>query len=890
MAATAAVAGGTATGRCMRSITGISEKFSSCKEMEPKYGIYNQIAAKKSCCLRHCVSERERRTMRHRWLEFRKTSLCSGRIRRIVPLTLLASIDDGVLVNRTPQKCSSNDREGVEYKFDQSSHGQNPSTVLLQSIHDAARAIDLAVLEHSSSSKAPWFSKAWLGGDRNGWLKTLSYQAAVHSLLQAVVEVSSCGEGRDRDTNIFVQRSLLRLCNSLETIIRDEFSAKQPSALDWFWSHQHPMTVTTFVNIFEKDPCFIAATAPCLKGESSTLDSTNDLALLMLALSCLAAITKLGTAKVSCTQFMSVLPDTIGRFMDKLLDFLPIQSAYDSMRDIGLRREFLLHFGPRATSFNYKVVHSAEEISFWVHLFQTQLQQAIDRERIWAKLTTCERIEASTQSFLLSNGVNLTENEIEGIVRYLIGGSVLFYPPLSSISSYQLYVEVVCEELEWFPFYGDKPSRMKQIHEKKIKQESISHEEAILVVLDVCLYWTTSFIKYSSWLENPSNIKAASFLSRGHRMLVKYMKEHGVPRKSRKNDVAENQVQLEAGAASVEKELDTFDKALESVERAMVRLENLLQELHVSSSSMGKEHLQAACSDLEKIRKLKKEAEFLEASFRAKGESLEQGDADDDSLSVNLKSCVDKAGMKSDKDAQMLATKSFWLWKFIAPNFSKRAELQVTIADQTAATSKMVNDESEKNEIQRFEHLRNELIELEKRVQQSSDYAQNVEEPVHGIDDDAPLSHTSNHMLLPSQKKDNALAKSFQKIKQTSTDLWWGTQLLAIDLVAAMVLIKRSLTGDEITDKEKKALRRTLTDLASVVPIGFLMLLPVTAVGHAAMLAVIQRYVPSLIPSTYDPERLDLLRQLEKVKELETSELGGEEGIEEISSSYSNPS
>lgn len=35
--------------------------------------------------------------------------------------------------------------------------------------------------------------------------------------------------------------------------------------------------------------------------------------------------------------------------------------------------------------------------------------------------------------------------------------------------------------------------------------------------------------------------------------------------------------------------------------------------------------------------------------------------------------------------------------------------------------------------------------------------------------------------------------------------------------------------GDELTDKEKKVLQRTLTDLASVIPIGFLMLLPVSS-------------------------------------------------------------
>lgn len=63
---------------------------------------------------------------------------------------------------------------------------------------------------------------------------------------------------------------------------------------------------------------------------------------------------------------------------------------------------------------------------------------------------------------------------------------------------------------------------------------------------------------------------------------------------------------------------------MESVEEALIRLEKLLQALHVSSSNSGKEQLKAACSDLEKIRKLKKEAEFLEASVRAKAASLQQ--------------------------------------------------------------------------------------------------------------------------------------------------------------------------------------------------------------------------------------------------------------------------
>nr|GFC26679.1 LETM1-like protein [Tanacetum cinerariifolium] len=76
--------------------------------------------------------------------------------------------------------------------------------------------------------------------------------------------------------------------------------------------------------------------------------------------------------------------------------------------------------------------------------------------------------------------------------------------------------------------------------------------------------------------------------------------------------------------ATPRKDLDSLDKAFESVDEALLRLEQLLQEREVSSYNSGKEHLNAACSDLEKIRKLKKEAEFLEVSFRAKADSLRQ--------------------------------------------------------------------------------------------------------------------------------------------------------------------------------------------------------------------------------------------------------------------------
>ncbi|OMO68429.1 LETM1-like protein [Corchorus olitorius] len=290
---------------------------------------------------------------------------------------------------------------------------------------------------------------------------------------------------------------------------------------------------------------------------------------------------------------------------------------------------------------------------------------------------------------------------------------------------------------------------------------------------------------------------------------------------------------------ATEKESVSFDKALESVEEALKRLENLLQELHVSSSSSGKEQLKAACSDLERIRKLKKEAEFLEASFRAKEAFLRQEDGDGSSQS-------------SANEQPLVVNKSRGLWSFLKNPSTRKPNAESSAPEKSGnvfieqnASSGIAD--SEPNEIRRFEQLRNELIELEKRVKKSADQSE-YEEDIKVVDEPPSfMNNAGQAQLAEVQKKESIIEKSLDKIKETSTDVLQGTQLLAIDVAAAMELLRRALIGDELAQKEKKALRRTLTDLASVVPIGVLMLLPVTAVGHAAMLAAIQRYVPALV-------------------------------------------
>lgn len=266
--------------------------------------------------MRHAMLENDNQSFRHQLGQFRILRPTFPKSRRMGNLFPLASADDGVTVNGSPQASTSSDFEEMRVKLNQSLQGEDYNG-LVQSLHDAARVFELAIKEESLLSKISWLSTAWLGVDQNAWLKALSYQASVYSLLQAATEISSRGDGRDRDINVFVQRSLLCISAPLESIIRDQLSAKQPEINEWFWSEQVQLAVRSFVNYFERDPRFTAATSVSIKGMSLGSGNASDISLLMLALTCIEAIMNLGQAKISCSQFFSMIPDITGRLMDK---------------------------------------------------------------------------------------------------------------------------------------------------------------------------------------------------------------------------------------------------------------------------------------------------------------------------------------------------------------------------------------------------------------------------------------------------------------------------------------------------------------------------------------------------------------------------------------------
>lgn len=130
---------------------------------------------------RHVRSEYGKANPTCGWLEIKKIHSPIYQARRMTQSIALASTDDSVVVNGTPQATSNSEVEEMRIKLDEYLQGDDLSSGLVQSIHDASRAVELAIQEHSSLSKSSWFSKAWLGVDKNAWIKRLSYQ--VHCII-----------------------------------------------------------------------------------------------------------------------------------------------------------------------------------------------------------------------------------------------------------------------------------------------------------------------------------------------------------------------------------------------------------------------------------------------------------------------------------------------------------------------------------------------------------------------------------------------------------------------------------------------------------------------------------------------------------------------------------
>ncbi|XVF24933.1 hypothetical protein REPUB_Repub13aG0170300 [Reevesia pubescens] len=85
------------------------------------------------------------------------------------------------------------------------------------------------------------------------------------------------------------------------------------------------------------------------------------------------------------------------------------------------------------------------------------------------------------------------------------------------------------------------------------------------------------------------------------------------------------------------------------------------------------------------------------------------------------------------------------------------------------------------------------------------------------------------------------------KLISSSSDVWFGTQLLFIDIMDSVELLLKQLRGQKVTAREKRKLKRTLNDITTLIPVTFLMLLPVS--GLPSLSLSVSLNVVQLLPN-----------------------------------------
>ncbi|KAI5602651.1 hypothetical protein BDE02_01G169100 [Populus trichocarpa] len=592
-------------------------------------------------------------------------------------------------------------------------------------LHESATSFSQAVESLELAGSGPELAMAWNGKDVHIWHKRLAYQVAVYALLKTAIEVEIL-LSHDRHNPSPVKEIFTPKINLLGEYIENQLNMKHPELVQWFKVVELPHIAGFF--------------APSLK-QWSVEYAGSGVAGIIVAISCCAAVGKLGSERICCPLFTLSLEDVLIELMDLSHSIVEVDKLHKLATEAGFELDFLSHFGAKVFPCN-----KTEELELWIGLAQQKLSLALSKEidlRGTGKRARADSLATlglfaylgrKTRLFLSRMGIKDLDELVLDFLSYLECGCLFVYPELASVSTYQCFMEVVSDEIGWLDFYAACSFLSNQERERS-KQHTIQAEKEIILstVFTVCYDVFSGFAHFSRSAQQPLDAELLAFLLRSQSLLTICLEDYWA----------------------------VYDRSCEPLKI----VEAGASDHMLPVGTKGNENLYVT----------------LEAQQRP-AELILKGCLTTKSLqSINLR----KASCSAQREA-------------------------ITHVEASSTTATRPN-----------------------------------------------LPHES------------LLRKYSVKLVSTSMDLWMGTQLLVVDFSCALKLLLKQFHGHEVTIRERKKLKRTLNDIITLIPVTILMLLPVSAVGHAAILAAIKKYMPFLIPSPYSAERLEAVKQLDRTKKME---------------------
>ncbi|KAF2323446.1 hypothetical protein GH714_035488 [Hevea brasiliensis] len=225
---------------------------------------------------------------------------------------------------------------------------------------------------------------------------------------------------------------------------------------------------------------------------------------IIAAISCCAAVGKLGSGRISCPMFTLSIEDVLVELMDLSYSLVEVEKLHQLATEAGFELNFLSHFGAKILPCN-----NIEELEFWIGLAQRKLSAAFCREMV---VKGIENSNEKVKCFASS---------------YLECGILFIHPELATVSAYACFVELVTEEIGWLDFYATCFPLSNQ-ERKRSKQHPIQAEKEIILstVFTVGYDVFSGFAHFGHSTQQPLDAKSLEFLLQSQSLLTVCLEDY----------------------------------------------------------------------------------------------------------------------------------------------------------------------------------------------------------------------------------------------------------------------------------------------------------------------------------------------------------------------------
>lgn len=237
----------------------------------------------------------------------------------------------------------------------------NRVNCLVWVLHESARSFSVAVESLELTGISPGIAMAWSGKDIHAWHKRLSYQVALYALLKTAIEVEILlSSERHYSDSSPVSDILTPKINSVSEHIESQLNMRHSKLVEWFRVVELPRIAGFFIPLLRKWSMEYAG---------------SGVAGIVVAISCCAAVAKLGPGRVRCPFFAFSIEDVMVELMDLSHSIVSVERLHHLATEAGFELDFLSHFGKKVLLSN-----KGEEVEFWIGLAYEKLSSAFHKE------------------------------------------------------------------------------------------------------------------------------------------------------------------------------------------------------------------------------------------------------------------------------------------------------------------------------------------------------------------------------------------------------------------------------------------------------------------------------------------------------------------------------